>query len=528
MLKAFRQAPFLRLVLFFILGILVQYQWDISSYFLVIFAFSFLLIIFSLLPTVTSSYNSRWVFGVGILSLIFVFAAYLTREAWNDSDWKIPPQNHDYEVRILEEPVRKPKTWMCKVKILSADTLVYDQVIDKKVIVYLPADSLSSSLVVGNAITLNARLDKPTWMPADQSFDYPTYLRKQGYSAVGFVSRNHWKLREKPVPIQDILKFFALKCRRTLLVHLHTLIPDEKNYSIAAALVFGYKNELDKDLRASFADTGVSHVLAVSGLHFATIYAIFYFLLSFLGASRRSKIIRQLILLPLMVGYAFMTGLPPSVTRALIMLSIWGIGSAFFHRSFTLNTVAVAAFFMLLYNPFYLFDVGFQLSFSAVIAIVVFNPFFNGLYTTFNPVIKYFWDLCCVSTSAQLGVAPLILYYFHQFPVIYLVSNLFAIPLVGILLVLIPFSLFLQFIFGPASWVLYPVNSLLHFFISGVVWLQSIPFGVITNIHITVFEAFYFFLLIISIVLVMVKKRIVYFYIFGLLVVFGIFYLLPL
>jgi competence protein ComEC len=505
MSKTLRQAIFLHLGLFFMLGIIIQSHYDLSCYWIYIAGVSFLFLCTSFIPQLTCSYNWRWLFGFGLSLLCFSSAGILTHIQWEASEWHDDDKIRDYQVQIIDEPVKKPKTWMCKIAVNG-----------QKAIVYIPSDSISSTLWLSDWLTIRTLFEKTDLM----------FLRKQGIAARAFVGKNQWGKLENPPKQTFNLRFHALKCRRALLNRLREIIPDDKAYSIAAAILFGYVNDLDADLRNTFSATGSAHILSVSGLHFSIVYGILYFLLSFLGKSKKEMLIRQLIILPMMWIFAFLTGLGPTVIRSAIMLSVWGIGNAFLFKAFTINTLGVAAFFMLLYNPLNLFDVGFQLSFSAVFAILVINPYLVKLHKSGNPVIKYVWELSCVSTSAQLGTAPLSIYYFHQFPLIYLVTNLFAIPLTGILMGLIPVSLVLQSLFGNHIWLMSPVNKLLTFFISGLEKLEKIPNGLIENISLDEKEAICMLLFIVLIVLLWMKKRIIYGYLLILLVLLQVFYYL--
>jgi competence protein ComEC len=302
-----------------------------------------------------------------------------------------------------------------------------------------------------------------------------------------------------------------------LLDRLHTIVPDRQSYAVAAALMFGYRNELDDTLMQSFRNIGAAHILAISGTHFAILFGMLYFLLSFIGNSRKGRLIKQLILLPFVWGFAFLTGFSPSVIRAALMLTIWGVGEAFASRSFSLNTVAVAAFFMLLFYPLYLFDVGFQLSFMAVIAILLINPYLTKLYESKNPLIQYGWGLCCVSVSAQVGVLPLSVYYFHQVPVFFLLTNLFLLPLAAALLFLIPVSLLLHTLFGQVAWLMFPVNRFLEGFISVTKALDRFSYHNIQDVHLSLWDTAVWFLAIVFLVLLLVKKRGIYLCLFILL-----------
>jgi competence protein ComEC len=397
----------------------------------------------------------------------------------------------------LEDPVNKPKTRMCKVKILSADSLIYNEVVHKKVVIYLPKDSLSLPLIAGDCLLVKASLKKP---------ELP-YLRKKSYSAVAFIRKNDWQRDSIPESKIQTIYFQSLNVQRNLFNHLRILLPDPESFSVAAALMFGYKDELDKDLRQSFSNIGAGHILAVSGLHFNLIFGVIYFCLSFIGMSMKGKICKQFIQLPLIWGFAFITGFPPSVIRAACTLTLWGIGTAFFRKSFTLNTVAVVAFFMLLFQPLYLFDVGFQLSFSAVVAIVIVNPVFVRLYSPVNKIISYVWELISVSFSAQIGVLPLSLYYFHQFPLLFLVTNLLIIPLSGILLILIPLSLICYFIFGNFPGLSYPLQILVSLFIFITRLLDSVPRGTISDIQLSVSGVFFLYVGFAFVIYLLIRKK---------------------
>jgi competence protein ComEC len=505
MTKTLHQAVFLRLILFFIPGIIIQIHWDMTSYWYYIAVFSLFLSGISFIPPLNHTYPWRWLFGFGLSLLCISSAGILTANSWAASEWKESAEIREYSVQILDDPVRKPKTWLCQVKINH-----------QKAIIYVPADSLAPTLRPSDWLTIKASFEAVDQM----------YLRKQGIAARAFVYKGNWAKMENPPQQGFDLRFSSLKCRRILLSHLRELIPDEKPAAIASAILFGYVNDIDANLRQTFAATGSAHILSVSGLHFSIVYGILYFLFSFLGNGRKGMMFRQLIIIPLMWTFAFLTGLGPTVIRSAIMLSLWGIGNGFLFRAFTLNTVGVAAFFMLLYNPLYLFDVGFQLSFSAVLAILLINPYLTALHESRNPAIKYVWELSCVSTSAQLGTAPLSIYYFHQFPLLYLVTNLFAIPLTGWLMFLIPFSLALQFLLGNHPWLTYPVNKLLVFFISGLETLEEIPHGLINDLNPSIYETLGFSLFGLLFLLLWIKKQIIYGYLLLLLVVLQVFYYL--
>ena len=504
MIKTLRQAVFLRLTLFLVSGIIVQTQKNFFPYWVILAVFSLLILIFSQIPKIASSFHWRWLFGAGLFLLCFSSGGIITYSKWLHSEWTEKDEIRSYRVQVIDEPVKKPKTWMCKVK---AD--------DKTILIYLPADSIASSLRPSDWLQIKTCIETGQFN-----------LRKQGIAARAFVDKNNWEKLEPSTKQGFNLHFYSLKCRRIMLDRLKMILPDEKSFAVAAAVSSGYINEIDIDLRQTFSATGTSHILAISGLHFAIIYGILIFLFSFLGNNRKGRIVRQLIVLPLLWIFALFTGLPPSVIRAAIMITIWGIGNAFFFKALTINTVGFAAFFMLLNNPFNLFNAGFQLSFVAVVSILLINPYLTSLYQSRNPMINYFWELSCTSTSAQLGTAPLSLYYFHQFPLLYLVSNIFAIPLIGIILLLIPFSLLASFLFGNQPVLLFPLQKLLQIFIGFIGALSDIPNGAVTDIQLTVKDAIILALGIIFSLLTIIKKRMIYLCLLIIIVALQVFYYL--
>jgi len=505
MIKTLRQAVFLRIILFFVLGIIIQTQKNLFPYWIYSAVFSLLILFLALFPKIASSYRWRWLFGAGLFLFCFSLAGILTYTAWKQSEWVEEAEARNYRVQLIDDPERKPQTWMCKVK--SGDKIV---------IIYLPVDSVSSSLKPSDWLLIKARFEK-----TDQ-----ISLKKQAIAARAYVSKNNWeKLGNSPEQTFN-LHFYSLKCRRIILIQLKKMLPDEQVFTIATAISFGYVKEMSKDTRRIFTAAGCAHILAISGLHFAFIYSALQSIFSFIGNKRRERIVKQFMILPVLWAFAFFTGMHPSVTRAVIMTTIWGIGNAFFFRALTINTLGFAGFIILLYNPFNLFDIGFQLSFSAVVAILLINPYLTALYYSRNPIINYVWELFCTSTSAQLGTAPLSIYYFHQFPLLYLISNAFAIPLAGILLFLVPLSILVCFLFGIHPLLLFPLQILLRIFIHGLNILAEIPNGVLYNLQLTIKDTLNLTLGIIFLCLFIIKRRIIYFYLLIIVVALQVFYYL--
>ena len=198
--------------------------------------------------------------------------------------------------------------------------------------------------------------------------------------------------------------------------------------AVASALILGYKDDLGEELKHSYSSAGATHVLAVSGLHVGIIFLVLNFLLNILDKNDRFKISKAILLICFLWAYATITGLSPSVVRAATMFSFVTIGKSFGKSSSIYNTLCASAFVLLVYNPYLIMEVGFQLSYLAVVGIVYFQSIIYKWIYVKNKFLKYIWMITSVSIAAQLTTFPLGLLYLHQSPTYLFASNLFVIP----------------------------------------------------------------------------------------------------
>ncbi len=217
---------------------------------------------------------------------------------------------------------------------------------------------------------------------------------------------------------------------------------DENGYAIIAAMTLGDKSALTPETRQLFNITGAGHVLAISGLHLG----IIYMLISLLVVGRRWRIITQIITILALWMFAFLVGMTPSVVRSATMLTVYGLLSLGYRQKMSVNVLAFTAIVLLIAQPNALFDIGFQMSFLAVLAILLFFPLLYNIiplhWLMEHRWVSWLWGMTALSLSAQIGVAPLIAFYFHRFSVYFLLSNFIVIPcayliLTGALLLLV-------------------------------------------------------------------------------------------
>lgn len=296
-------------------------------------------------------------------------------------------------------------------------------------LLYFPKDA-AKNLIPGDEIVVKAKLYpvKESFNP--YQFDYSKYLEKQN------IFHQVYGLDQNITIVQETknVDYYLYTFRKKLSAVFAIQNFDAKTHAVLNALLFGQRIMLDAATIASYSNAGVIHILAISGLHVGIFYLILSFLLRPLNKFKKGKLVKLLLILAFLWGFALISGLSASVTRAVIMFSILSIGKHYNQQNNTLNTIAFSALVLLCYHPNYIFDVGFQLSYTAVIAIVLLNPFFKFFYFTKNKVINYTLDIILVSLAAQIGVLPLSIYYFNQFPVLFLVANIVVIPLTTIIL----------------------------------------------------------------------------------------------
>ena len=294
----------------------------------------------------------------------------------------------------------------------------------------------------------------------------------------------------------DRSKTYFLEKRNELLERLSDHGVDGSVYAVVAAMTLGDKSQLTNELRKTYAITGASHILALSGLHLGIIYT----LLSLLLSRRRWWIVSQVVIIVCIWLYVFLVGMTVSVVRPAVMITVYALLSLGHRDKMSVNTLAFAAIVMLLFNPLSLFDVGFQLSFLAVLAILLFYPLFEGVwpqpFLMDHRVFKWLWTMLSVSCAAQIGVAPLIVYYFGRFSCFFLLTNLLVVPAATLILYL---SLVVLLIPSLAYLLIYMVDTLNHL----LTWVATLPGVSIEGLHPTLLQVSMVYVIIMAVYLLL-------------------------
>lgn len=427
--------PFLRIFPLFAIGIftgdLLYFQ---QTYNLYIVAATFLLCLTLLCSSnfIFKRYHFRWLFGmclyIGILSGGILLSHYNLEKTYTT----FPTNYSIYQIKVSSTPQIKKRSIQIKAKILSLIQNHKNQPIKATVFLYFPKENSIINCKRGDIYLISTRITFPQDYGNPDSFDYSKYLHRNNISGVGYVYRNHWKFIKHSAA--SSFTDYALNCREHILSLYRSFKWDKDVFSIVSALTVGYKEELTPDIKELYSIAGASHVLALSGLHIGFLYVLLLFFMKPLGKNKHLNILRSVIIILLLWAFAFFTGLSPSVIRSVIMFSLFSIAKCLERENFSINTLSAAAFFMLLYSPEWLFDIGFQLSFCAVASLLLFNPYIDSLIRPHTWIGKKSWQLTSVSISAQLGTAPLVAYYFYRFSVYFILSGLVVIPFASIIM----------------------------------------------------------------------------------------------
>ena len=483
---SFRALPLLRLLVFFIAGIftanLVVYRpvWLITTG----CSFVVLVILWLSFNWFRGWYPSRLIVGFLVLMAVFIAGWMIT--------WR-------YQSTHMSDPLSgcsDPDRWVARVvslpghrtnSIRLAARLEYVLTdsggfsAETGILLYLPVTS-DSIPNVGDRIVGFGFL-RPVPAPLNPgAFDYKSYLRRQGVMRQVWLTEGNVKVLKQKA-CRDVF-YYAELVRQRLLNVLYRAGYEPDVNAVASAILLGYDDLLDAELRQTYTGSGAMHVLCVSGLHVGIFYAMFAALLFPFARTRRGEVIKTIILLVLIWGYACITGLSASVSRSATMFTFVCIGGGFKRRTSVLNSLTASAFFLLSINPYFLFEAGFQLSFAAVAGIVTFQPVLAQWCYTGNKVLAYCRDLFTVSIAAQLFTVPIILFGFHQFPNYFILSNLIVIPLSYLVLVTGMATLLLSWIPLVGSLIARLLGFLISLMNDGVSFIENLP-GSVT--HATIF-----------------------------------------
>lgn len=500
-MNLWNQAPFIRLILPFVAGIITAVYIPFPMYYS-IFTIVLLFIIFSLLlliPRITISYRKSWWFGLFVNIALFIFSYQLTilnTEKFSSNHFSKHIGNVQFVYsKLTDSYLEKEKSLKVVVEVLAVKQGNIWKNTSGKAMIYLKKDTHALKLKYGDEIMMKVAFKE---IPAPQNpgeFNYKRFLAFHNVYHQAFLKNSDWISIEKNTGNPLIAYSKNLRNNLMNILSVNHLYGDE--FAVGSALLLGCVDKLDADIISAYSSTGALHVLSVSGLHVAIVYVIFNWLLFFFNKIKHGNIIKAVLLILLLWFYASLTGLSPSVLRAATMFSFIIIAKAYDRYTNIYNTLAASAFLLLLINPYLIMEVGFQLSYLAVIGIVYIQPKIYNWFEVNNWLSDQIWKITSVSIAAQIATFPLGLHYFHQFPNYFLLSNLIVIPIstaiiyIGIaLFTFAKVSIIASYLAIGFGWCVWSLNQ-------SVLLIEKWPYALLQGISISVVETWLLYGLII-------------------------------
>jgi len=478
------RVPLLRLLLPFATGLLSPACIYLQGGLIQICILAFPVLAGGLFYRYLYGYRSRWLHGLFIILFMFACGQYLAGKVNARQDRQLSAVSESeqmYLVQLNEAFEIRERSFRAKADVLACLDGDSCTRIDAGLMLYTEPDPALAGVLPGGQMLIHAGLQvvKPPSNPDE--FDYRKYLARKGIFHSVYLSTDEWKiLCTSP---QMSLFAHAERFRLKLLDKLKANGILGKHFGIASALLLGEDSHLDAGTRDVYARAGAMHILCVSGLHVGVIFLVLNTLLGFLKRSSLGRSLLPPVLMVSIWSYALLTGMAPPVSRASCMISFFIIGNMMGRHKNAYNTLAASAMLLLMLDPRVLYAAGFQLSYSAVLGIISLQRPLEKLFCFRYKLIDRIWSITTVSIAAQVGTLPVVLYYFHQFPLYGLITNLIVIPLSsiiiysGILLLILPVSM-------ASAWVAEAFKMLLCTMDAGVNLVESIPFGMAEEIMI--------------------------------------------
>lgn len=505
-MNKFSAYPFLRITTAFILGIVVfHYLSDSVSLSPLLLTVPILLFI---VLSIKHALKYNWLIGVLALIILFFFGyfrlQYFKEDSYEDHLIYYEHSFDAYQATVIEVPEEKVNSVKTVVSLNRVYANQKSQDKTGKINIYLDKE-LGKKLKYGDRLLIRGQPNLMLGTKNLGEFDYRNYLVYNNIFHQHFVGDKFVVVGNEP-PSIIMLNAFRLRAQSQQI--LENLIHNDAARGVVLALVLGIKDELDAEVRNAYSAAGAMHVLAVSGLHVGIIYGMILLLFKRLGLSnKKNRWLLAVLSIVALWAYAFVTGLSPSVLRAVTMFSFVAIGKATVRSANIYNTLSASAFVLLWYNPYLIMTVGFQLSYLAVFGIVFLQSKIYSLLIVKHILLDKIWAITCVSIAAQIATGPLSVLYFHQFPTYFFISNLFIIPAALVILVLgLMVLLFgwVPFVGAGMAWLLSQFVAVINALVFAV---ESIPGAVIQGINIKTYESWLVYLSILCMILLFNHKR---------------------
>lgn len=420
------QFPIIKITIWYLLGIVASYYFNFNFTLLVILTcLSVTGMIFSNFHSLKTLQNKKSfaIFLYSALFLLGILLSTLSKETFKDKHF----YNQDVfgkKTQIIATVVEKLKTSNKYYRFIIEVNQVDQKKSIGKLILNIKKENTTTPFI-GQKIAIYDQIFPNPKPNNPNQFDYGKYLETKNIYGQVFTKAEAIKINPKT---SFSLRFQVAQFRETITTTLKKANFPQKELAVINALILGQQQDISADIVKDYQFAGAVHILSVSGLHVGFIVIFITFILKPIPSTKLGRTSRLLLTLLALWAFALVAGLAPSVVRSALMFSCIAYGDYLKRQSNIYNTTIASAFIILIIEPYLLFDIGFQLSYLAVLSLLLIEPIFSEFWQPKHKTARFFWKIITVSFAAQLGTLPLSLYYFHQFPGLFFITNLIVIP----------------------------------------------------------------------------------------------------
>jgi len=461
--------PLVKITIAFLFGIISSYYLALP-FWKIIGMLCFSIIFFSISYYWNFRYHKKYIpFGIATYLLSFfigVFTLISHNESLQKTNYTHCQSAFEKEQTVILILREKLKSNDYSDRFIGHVQSISGKNFSGKIIVNIQKDSSKNHLIIGNSIKIETVLQRNQSSKNPNQFDYGKYLaNKQIYAQIYGQKKDLFVSKI----VQKDIWYYCAKLHSRIISNLEKSKFNKEEMNVALALILGQQQEISQDIIQDYQYSGATHILSVSGLHVGFIMLFITFILKPIPNTKKGSLFKLASILISLAGFAIISGLSPSVLRSVVMFSFIAIGNHLRRNGNIYHTLLVSIFLILLFEPYFLFDVGFQLSYLALFFILWLQPILKNIYKPKNKLTNYIWEALTVSFAAQIGTLPLCLYYFHQFPGLFFVTNIIILPVLsfimiaGILVMIIAIftspPLFVTMIFEKS---IYLLNLMIH------------------------------------------------------------------
>ncbi|MBU2995466.1 competence protein ComEC family protein [Cellulophaga baltica] len=498
----------IKLTLFLVLGIIIGSYINVSFILSSCFVFTLLIILGFLYESKKPQH--KYIFGYSSILLttcIGVFTTALSKPKNHINHYSNYTSENPQELHLKITEVLKPNRYSNRY--ITELIYVEEKASSGEVLLSVSKDSINNYLHIDDEIIVYEKLSNIGKPLNPHEFNYKTYLNELGIEKQLYLKPHSF------IPIQNERKTIygiAASWRNHIIENLRGENFGSDELGIIQALLLGERNDIAKETYNNYKNAGAIHILAVSGLHIGVLLLILQFLLQPITRLAYGRKIKLILIVILLWAFAFLAGLSASIVRAVTMFSFLAYADYLNRPANKFNILALSMFFILLVKPTYLFQVGFQMSYLAVFAILWVYPILQKLWFPKNYILNKLWQLLSVSIAAQLGVLPISVFYFHQFPGLFFISNLLIVPCLGFILAGGIIVILLSLLNILPNFIAYGYNELIKFMNTIIEWIAQQEAFIFKNISFDSIQLILAYIIIVSLILIFIKatfKRIV-------------------